>query len=76
MKSTISLIGIVLIILGIVGFSYRYYTYTTEENVAQIGPLKVTAEKEKTIVISPLLSGVSLAAGIILVIWGRSRKNW
>ena len=74
MKSIISLIGVFLIILGIVGFSYKYFSYTTHEKVAEIGNVKVTAEKEKTIVISPLLSGVSLAAGVVLLIVGMSRK--
>ena len=74
MKSIISLIGVFLIILGIVGFSYKYFSYTTDEKVAEIGNVKVTAEKEKTIVISPLLSGVSLAAGVVLLIVGMSRK--
>ncbi|EKD70741.1 MAG: hypothetical protein ACD_46C00424G0005 [uncultured bacterium] len=74
MKSIISLIGVFLIILGIVGFSYKYFSYTTDEKVAEIGNVKVTAEKEKTIVISPLLSGASLAAGVVLLIVGMSRK--
>ena len=74
MKSILSIIGIVLIILGIVGFSYKYFTYTTDEKIAEIGTVRVTAEQEQTIVISPLLSGLTLAAGVLLVIVGFSRK--
>ena len=74
MKSVISLIGIFLIIVGIVGFSYKYFSYTTDEKVAEIGNIKVTTEQEKRVVISPLLSGASLAVGIVLVIVGMSRR--
>ncbi|OGT36486.1 MAG: DUF3185 domain-containing protein [Gammaproteobacteria bacterium RIFCSPHIGHO2_12_FULL_37_14] len=75
MKSTISFVGIVLIIIGIVGYSYKYFTYTTNEKVAEIGSIQVTTEQEKAIIIPPALSGLSLAAGIILVIIGISRKS-
>lgn len=68
MKSLVSLVGTILIILGIVGFTYKYITYTTKEKVAEVGPIKVTADEEKTIFISPLVSAITLGAGLILVI--------
>lgn len=75
MRSFVSLIGTVLIILGIVGLSYKYITYTTDEKVAEIGSVKVTAEKEKAVVISPVLSGLVVVAGLVLVGVGLSRKD-
>lgn len=74
MKSHLTLIGTVLIVLGIVGFSYKYFTYTTTEQVARIGPVEVTAEKEKAVFISPAISGAVFAAGIVLVLVGLKRK--
>lgn len=74
-NSIVSLIGALLIVLGIIGFSYKYYTYTTNEKVAEIGPIKVTAEKEKAVVIPPVLSGLSVAAGIILIVVGVRNRN-
>lgn len=75
MKTFISLIGIVLIIFGIIGFSYKYFSYTANEKIAEIGSVQVTAEKEKTIFISPMLSGLSIAAGLVLVIIGMSQRS-
>lgn len=70
-----TLIGILLIVIGIAGFSYRYFTYTSDEKLLEIGDVKVTAQKEKAVVIPPLLSGVCLAGGLILVLVARSRKD-
>jgi hypothetical protein len=74
-KNLISIIGVILLIIGIVGFSYKYFTYNTQENVATIGSLNITAEKQKVVFISPELSGLSIAAGIILVIIGTRRRK-
>lgn len=74
MKLFLSIAGTVLIIFGILGLSYKYISYTQTENVMQIGSIKVTADDEKVVPISPVLSVVMLGAGIVLVIVGVSRK--
>ena len=64
------IVGIVLILLGIVGLSYNRITYTTKEKIVEIGPITATADKEKSIPISPVLGGLALAAGVGLVAVG------
>ena len=71
MKSLISLVGIVLIIIGVLALGYEGFSYTQRENVAQIGDLKITADTQKTIYLPPALGGAALVAGIILVVVGR-----
>ena len=66
----IMLMGIVLIILGVIALTYHGITYTTREKVLRIGPLEATQEVKKTIPLPPLLGGVALAGGIVLVIIG------
>ncbi len=66
----IILIGVVLIILGVIALSYHGITYKTREQVLKIGPLEATKETEKTIAFPPILGGVALGAGIVLVIVG------
>jgi len=68
------LLGIVLIILGVVAFAYQGITYTTQEKVLDIGPLKATVEKEKTIPRPPLVGGAALIGGIVLLLMG-TRKS-
>ncbi len=64
------LLGIALIILGVVAFAYQGITYTTQEKVLDIGPLKATVEKEKTIPLPPLVGGAALIGGIVLLLVG------
>ncbi len=71
MKSLISVVGILLIVVGITTLAYQGFTYTKHEQVAQIGDLKITADTEKTIHFPPILGGLSLVAGIVLVVIGR-----
>ncbi len=67
------LIGIILIVVGVVALAYHGITYTTREKVFQIGPLEATERKEKTIPLPPLLGGVALAGGIVLIIMKSKR---
>jgi hypothetical protein len=64
------LLGVALIILGVVAFAYQGITYTTQEKVLDIGPLKATVEKEKTIPLPPLVGGAALIGGIVLLLMG------
>ncbi len=73
MKS-IMLIGLALIVLGIVAFACEGITYTTREKIIDIGPIKASADTRKTIALSPILGGLSLVGGIVLIIVGRKRS--
>jgi uncharacterized membrane protein len=61
------LVGIILIVLGIVALAYQGITYTTREKVLDIGPVEATAEKQKTIPLPPIVGGLALVGGVILV---------
>lgn len=60
-------IGVILIVLGIVALAYQGITYTTREKVLDIGPLEATAEKQKTIPLPPIVGGLALIGGVVLV---------
>jgi uncharacterized membrane protein len=74
MKAPLMLVGIALIVLGVIALAYQGITYTTREKVVDLGPLEVTAQKEKTIPLPPILGGVALAGGIVLVV-AAARKS-
>jgi uncharacterized membrane protein len=69
----ITIVGIALILLGIVAFAYQGITYTSREKIIDIGPLQATAETEKTIPLSPVLGGLALVGGIVLVVVGAKK---
>ena len=67
MKAT-TLVGILLIILGIVGLAYPRISYTTREKIVDLGPIEATKETKKSIPLPPVLGGLSLAGGVILLV--------
>ena len=71
---TNTLIGIILIVIGIVAFAYQGINYTTREKVVDLGPIQVTADKTKTLPLPPILGGIALVGGIVLLVMG-SRKG-
>jgi len=72
MKTT-TLIGIILIVIGIVAFAYQGITYTTREKVVDLGPIQVTADKTKTILLPPIVGGIALVGGIVLLVLGNKK---
>ena len=74
-NNPITLVGIALIVLGIVAFTYQGITYTSREKIIDIGPFQATADTQKTIPLSPLLGGLALVGGIVLVVVGAKRSS-
>ena len=65
-----TLVGIVLIILGIAGFAMGGVSFTHEKKDVDMGPLQVSHKEKSTLPISPILSVVALVAGVGLVVVG------
>ena len=61
-------IGIVLIAVGLVSLAYQGITYTSRETVLDLGPIKATADTQKTIPVPPILGGLALAGGVTLLV--------
>jgi uncharacterized membrane protein len=67
------LIGVLLIALGIIAFAYQGISYTTREKVVDIGPIHMTADKTRTLPLTPVVGVVALAGGIALLVLGSKR---
>ena len=70
---TNTVIAIILIIVGIVAFAYQGITYTSREKVVDIGPVEVTANKTNTIPLPPVVGGIALVGGIVLLLVGNKK---
>ncbi|PYI90159.1 MAG: DUF3185 domain-containing protein [Verrucomicrobia bacterium] len=68
------IVGIILIIIGVIALTLGGISYTKREKVIDAGPLQVSADKEKTIPLPPVLGGICLVGGIVLVIVGSRRS--
>ena len=65
-----TLVGIILIVVGVISLAYQGITYTTHKKVLDIGPLQATKEEHKTIPLPPVLGGLALLGGVVLVFAG------
>lgn len=59
--------GIVLVTAGILGFVAGSVSFTTSEKVADVGPVEVETQEERSFPLYPIASGTAVVAGIALV---------
>jgi hypothetical protein len=67
----LAIVGLLLIVLGIIGFALGGVSFTHEKQDAKIGPVEIDHQSTRTVPIPPVLSGIALTGGIVLVIVGR-----
>ena len=68
------IIGAVLVVLGMVSLLWGGISWTREETIVDIGPIEARAEERETIPLPPILGGVALAAGALLMLWPSRRR--
>lgn len=66
----VALVGVVLIVLGVLALVYQGVSYTSRETVLDIGPLHATADRQRTLPLSPVLGIAALAGGVVLLFSG------
>jgi uncharacterized membrane protein len=74
MKVPLMIIGIALVALGLIALAYQGISYTSRETVVDLGPIKATADRQRTIPLPPILGGLALAGGVALLI-GSARSR-
>ena len=67
-NKALAVVGVMLIAAGALALSYRGIPYTSRDVVIEAGPLKATAETSKTWPVPPILSGLAIAGGVMLII--------
>jgi hypothetical protein len=65
-----TVVGILLIILAVFGFAMGGISFTHQKKDVDLGPLQVSHQQKQTFPISPVLSTLSLVAGVGLVVVG------
>jgi uncharacterized membrane protein HdeD (DUF308 family) len=69
----VTLVGVVLIVLGVLALAYQGVTYTTREKVIDLGPLQASVDKKRSIPLPPIVGALALAGGVVMVIVGSRR---
>ena len=67
----LALIGVVLIVLGIVGLAVDNISFTERRTVVDAGPLKITADQQRTVPIPTIAGIAALVVGLGLVFMSR-----
>jgi hypothetical protein len=72
---TITLTGIVLVVLGALALVYQGFNYTRERNVVDLGPIHATVDSQEHVPLPPIVGGLALAAGVGLLVMGGRQKS-
>ena len=71
----ISWVGILLIVLGAVVLAYQGINYTRRKKVLDVGSVHLTTETHERIPLPPILGGLGLAGGVVLLVMGARNKS-
>ena len=67
----LTLLGVVLIVVGVGALLFGHFSYTQTKPVADIGPLHINAQEEHQVSIPTIAGIVVVIAGLGLVVVGR-----
>jgi UDP-N-acetylmuramyl pentapeptide phosphotransferase/UDP-N-acetylglucosamine-1-phosphate transferase len=60
--------GVVLIVIGLIGLLWGGFSWTETKTIVDIGPIEAQTKEQKTIPITPIVGGLALVAGIVLLV--------
>lgn len=67
-------IGIILVVIGILMMLYTGFNLITTENVVDLGLLQITKEENHPVQWSPIVGGLLLAGGILVLAIGKNKR--
>jgi uncharacterized membrane protein len=68
-----SIVGIILVIVGVVSLAYQGITYTKREKKVDLGPVEIVHAEKQTIPLPPVVGGLALIGGIALMAIGAKK---
>lgn len=70
-----TMVGVVVLALGLLGLAVPYFTTQHTTEVARLGDLKLQTTESKSYAIPPLVSGGAMVLGIVLIGAGVYRRR-
>ncbi len=62
-----TLVGIVLVVLGVVGLALGGISFTRKEKVVDLGPIEATADMKLSVAIPPIIGAFAVVGGVLLI---------
>ncbi len=60
-------IGIILLVIGLLMMLYTGFTFVTKKKVVDAGPIEINKEEKHPVSWSPIVGGILLVGGIVLI---------
>ncbi len=70
-----TVVGALLILLGLIVLSVGGFSFTRREKVAEVGPIEVTAERERSVPLPPIVGGLAIAGGLLVLVASARRAR-
>lgn len=66
-------LAIVLIVIGVLMMIYTGFNYVTKEKVVDLGPLQISKNENHPVQWSPIIGGILLVGGILIIATDRKK---
>lgn len=66
--------GVALVVLGALALAFQGFNYNSKKNVVDFGTFHVTASEQKRFDIPPVVGGLIVLGGLVLIVAGSRRK--
>jgi hypothetical protein len=70
---TKQVLGILPIVAGLISLIWGGVSWTREETVLDLGPIEATRRERETIPVPPIVGGLLLVGGVLLLVWRPGR---
>jgi drug/metabolite transporter (DMT)-like permease len=70
-----AVVGALLILSGVIMLALGGFSFRSRERVADVGPIEVTAERERSVPIPPILAGLAIVGGVALIVTSTRRAG-
>jgi len=67
------ILGFLLVAFGVLALVYGGISYNRERTVIDVGAFKATATEQKNVPLSPIVGGIALLGGVLLLVVPRKR---
>ena len=69
------MLGTILVVIGIVALIWGGISWTRKETIVDLGPIQATAERRERIPLPPVVGGIALIAGVVLLVVPARRRT-